>query len=325
MISPDQAPDPTVADGIAALHQLESAAWQGAVRSDTLFLTERLAKVCADQLHLEPLARPGGQGGPESGRHTPDAGWLSGLHPGEADLAALDFAVQFSADVASITDSQRTAFLELLGDRVANVAATVFVMDFLPRSWAALEACDIPTIDVSSASSGSEAPGTSVWTAIEAFARLVPGLHGLDAITTELVRLRGARQHQCRLCKSLRSRSALVAGADEDWFLAVDDYQRSAFTPLQKAALALTDAMIWTPWNVAEAASALTGQASTEQCGELVLDITRNALNKIAVALGADEAHVAEGIEIYDVDAEGNVVYGLTLDADHVQAAPRVS
>ena len=47
---------------------------------------------------------------------------------------------------------------------------------------------------------------------------------------------------------------------------------------------------------------------------ELVLDVTRNALNKIAVALGADAAHVEDGIEIYDVDADGELVYGLTLD-----------
>ena len=46
---------------------------------------------------------------------------------------------------------------------------------------------------------------------------------------------------------------------------------------------------------------------------ELVLDVTRNALNKIAVALGADAAHVDEGIEIYDITADGGLVYGLTL------------
>ena len=42
--------------------------------------------------------------------------------------------------------------------------------------------------------------------------------------------------------------------------------------------------------------------------------MTRNALNKIAVALGADAAHVEDGIEIYDIDAAGELVYGLTLD-----------
>ena len=46
---------------------------------------------------------------------------------------------------------------------------------------------------------------------------------------------------------------------------------------------------------------------------ELVLDIMRNAANKIAVAFGADNAHVTEGVEYYDTDANGDLVYGLTL------------
>ena len=46
---------------------------------------------------------------------------------------------------------------------------------------------------------------------------------------------------------------------------------------------------------------------------ELVLDIMRNAANKIAVAFRADEAHVTEGVEYYDVDDDGQLVYGLTI------------
>jgi hypothetical protein len=45
---------------------------------------------------------------------------------------------------------------------------------------------------------------------------------------------------------------------------------------------------------------------------ELVLDVARNAANKIAVAFGADEAHVTDGVEFYDVDERGELVYGLT-------------
>jgi len=42
--------------------------------------------------------------------------------------------------------------------------------------------------------------------------------------------------------------------------------------------------------------------------------VTRNALNKVAVALGADAAHVENGIEIYDVGPDGELQYGLALD-----------
>ena len=66
------------------------------------------------------------------------------------------------------------------------------------------------------------------------FIRVVP-LLGLDPVTCELVRLRGARQHQCRLCKSLRNRSAIVAGADDDMFAAVDSYETSSLGPRHRA------------------------------------------------------------------------------------------
>jgi hypothetical protein len=95
-------------------------------------------------------------------------------------------------------------------------------------------------------------------------------------------------------------------------FEAVDHYADSDLTPLQRAALAFTDAMIWTPGHMDPAAvEAMRATATPAQQVELVLDVTRNALNKIAVALGADAAHVDEGIEIYDVTPDGSLVYGL--------------
>ena len=61
--------------------------------------------------------------------------------------------------------------------------------------------------------------------------RLHPGDRpgpGLDAVATELIRLRGARQHECRLCKSRRNLTAINAGADDATFEAVDHYADSA-------------------------------------------------------------------------------------------------
>ena len=134
-------------------------------------------------------------------------------------------------------------------------------------------------------------------------------------MTSELVRLRGARQHRCRLCQSLRSRSALRAGADEEDFAAVDDHRNSGLDPLARAALAFTDAMLWTPGRIdGPLVAGLRDQATPAQQVELVLDVTRNALNKVAVALGADAAHVEEGVEIYDVEPDGSLVYGLAPD-----------
>ena len=73
--------------------------------------------------------------------------------------------------------------------------------------------------------------------------------------------------------------------------------------------------MIWNPGRIDPAVVAgLRAVASPSQQVELVLDVTRNALNKIAVGLGADAAHVEDGIEIYDVEPDGSLVYGLTAD-----------
>ena len=73
--------------------------------------------------------------------------------------------------------------------------------------------------------------------------------------------------------------------------------------------------MVWTPGHLEPGVVAdLTRTATPAQQVELVMDVTRNALNKIAVALGADAAHVENGVEIYDVGPDGELQYGLTLD-----------
>ncbi len=307
-------PDVTVdaLDLLDLLDVVEAAAGNDAVRSRWPDVLGLAARVCADQYGLRPLAMPG-----SAGRRR--------LHPGEGDTwrsipglsdtdhAVLAFAEQFSLDVGSISADQRSAFVLQLGGQAANVSAMIFVMDFLPRSRAALESLS-RSAHVDLAGSGALPAVVPVWEAFDLLIRAVPRLNALDPVTSELVRLCGARQHQCRLCQSLRSRPALLAGADDGLFLSVDHYETSDLSPHQKAALAFTDAMIWTPGRLDAVADRLVGQASVSQCVELVLDVTRNALNKVAVALGADAAHVAEGIEIYDVDANGELVYGLTLD-----------
>jgi alkylhydroperoxidase family enzyme len=111
------------------------------------------------------------------------------------------------------------------------------------------------------------------------------------------------------LCQSLLSRSALAAGADESTFEAVDDHAHSELTEAQKAALALTDALIWTPTAIP---TEVRDHFTDAQVVELVLDVARNAQNKIAVALAADDPHVTDGVEIYDIEPDGTLTYGLT-------------
>jgi alkylhydroperoxidase family enzyme len=290
-----------------ALDAIETAAWH-ATDADLLDL---VARVCAVQQGLEPLARPAALGAsPWAGRSAADWRAFPGL--GERERAALRFAEQMSLDVSSLADEERAALVAALGDATGPFVQAVWVADLLPRARAALDAL-FGRSDPRAPEAPPAAGSATLWDAILGLIQVVPRLRALDPVTTELVRLRGARQHACRVCKSLRSRSALVAGANDDTFAAVDHYATSALPDAAKAALAFTDAMIWTPGALdAAVVDGLRRHFSPAQQVELVLDVVRNASNKVAVALAADAARVDEGYEVYDVDEDGNLVYGLS-------------
>lgn len=124
-------------------------------------------------------------------------------------------------------------------------------------------------------------------------------------MTSELVRLRGARAHNCRLCKSLREGAALDAGGSEALYDEVDRYEDSELSERHKAALRYVDAMIWTPAQL----PAVLDHYTKAEAVELTLDVMRNACNKIAVALGFDAPRVSEGTERYSLGADGQPVY----------------
>ena len=86
--------------------------------------------------------------------------------------------------------------------------------------------------------------GTELDAAMHDFERSVVRIKGVDPVTTELVRLRCARIHDCRRCRSVRDDAALEAGFDEALGAKIDDYEQSDLSPRHKAALRLADAMI---------------------------------------------------------------------------------
>ncbi len=221
------------------------------------------------------------------------------------------FAEQFAVDVSVIDDEMRSAFLEATGSAAFTAVQAIFVDDFWPRVPAVL-----------GAEAGRDVEGGELWPALEEFMREVARLDSLDPVTTELVRLRGARQHDCRVCKSRRSVAAIDGGADEATFDAVDRYETSDLPDATKAALALTDAIIWTPYAVPPGVlAAARTHLTDEQVVEVVLDVTRNAANKIAVALGADAATVTDGVELFTTDTDGNLsVVRPCHDRTHVRS-----
>ena len=108
---------------------------------------------------------------------------------------------------------------------------------------------------------------------------------------------------------SRRSLAALRDGADATMFQEVDDYRHSGLTDAHQAALALTDAMIWTPAYLrASDIEAVRTHLQPAEALEVVLDVMRNAANKIAVALGADTPE-REGVQLFEVDDAGRLTF----------------
>jgi hypothetical protein len=231
------------------------------------------------------------------------------IEPGTVDRGVLAFTEQFAADVSSVDEAQRAAATAALGAGTFDAVQAIYVGDFVPRLYAALDA----VFGASEWPTPQPAPTVDTWPVVEAFIQEVARVQVLDPIATELVRLRGARQHECRLCKSRRNATAIREGADDATFAAVDHYADSDLPARIQAALALTDAMIWQPASIDDAVvAAVRAHLTPAEAVEVALDVTRNAANKIPVALASDAPVVTDGVELFDMDADGNLTYGLS-------------
>jgi alkylhydroperoxidase family enzyme len=230
----------------------------------------------------------------------------SGVHDEMLQSPAVArFADQFGTDVSVIDDGLRDDFSLATGTHQFDVVQMVWIADMAPRVRSALDA-------LFGQSEWPEPPRrfpvSSVWASVENFMTSVARLRGLDPTLTELVRLRGARQHDCRLCSSRRSQEAIEQGAGDAEFDAVDHYETSDLPAGTKAALALVDAMIWTPTAIPdEVVADVRRHLSDAQAVEVVLDVARNAANKIAVALRADAPEVTEGVQLFTTDFDGTL------------------
>jgi hypothetical protein len=219
---------------------------------------------------------------------------------------ATAFAVQMVLDVASISADLRTAGLAELGADAPAFVLALWTEDMMIRARAAWremfgeEWRSIPT-----------PTQTKPWVAQERFLLEVAKLSALDPVTSELVRLRGARAHDCRLCQSRRNVTAIDLAGSRDLF---DRRDPSGVSDAQGLALQVVDTFVWQPtqWppGLGEQVVDVLGPAPAT---ELTLDIVRNAANKIAVAFGADAPHVETGVEYYDIDVStGELRYNIS-------------
>jgi alkylhydroperoxidase family enzyme len=255
-------------------------------------LTALVRQVCAQTLGLPALPAP--------------------ADPAADDVIA-DFAEQFSIDVSTISGEQRSKLWKALGDSAFGVVVQIYIADFVPRVRAGLEAVGVGDKYLGWVTGPVEwdhvtDPSDLVF---NTFLPTVARLRELDALTAEVVRLRGATQHNCRLCKSLRETTALKAGGTETLYEDIERFEDSAqLTDRHKAALRYADALIWSPGLMkAGVAEGVRAHFSDAEAVELTLDVMRNASNKVAVALAGDAPRVEQGTEEYLLDVDGQTVF----------------
>jgi len=254
-------------------------------------------RVCAQTMSLPPLPASVEGGEPES----------------EAEDAVAEFAEQFSADVSSVTAEQRSRLWKQLGDRTFGVVVQMYIADFIPRVRAGLEALGVGAqylgwVTEPVTWDHTTEPADLVF---NDFLIAVARMRALDPVTSEMVRLRGAAQHNCRLCNSLREGGALDAGGSETLYEEIERFESSSLLDDRaKAALRYADALIWTPAHlVADVVAEVRSRFSEAEAVELTFDIMRNASNKVAVSLGADAPRIENGTERYLLDADGQTVF----------------
>jgi alkylhydroperoxidase family enzyme len=256
-----------------------------------------IRRVCAQTLSLPSLPAEVAVTGPGS----------------DADAVVADFAEQFSIDVSMIGDQKRSRLWSALGDNTFGVVVQMYIADFVPRVRAGLEALGVGQrylgwVDGRVTWDHTTDPSDAVF---NGFLPAVARLRDLDALTSEVVRLRGAAQHNCRLCKSLRETTALDAGGSETLYGDIERFEASELlTDRQKAALRYADALIWSPGHIDRGiVAAVRAQFSDDEAAELTFDVMRNASNKVAVALAGDAPRVASGTEEYLLDVDGQTVF----------------
>jgi len=236
-------------------------------------------------------------------------------YPTSARFSALErevlaFAEQFVMDVSGTTPETLDVLAGQLGVHdLREFITAVFVVEFTQRLqlvghtlFAAREQPDRPR-------NGESVAGASLRELLDDYqAAVMRGRH-LDAVTTELVRLRCARTHRCRICQTLRLDEARAAGVDDTTTSKIDFYDKSDLPERSKVALRITDAVIIRPDELsAETVERAHALFSADELAELCFDITKWSTQKIHVALGID------GAEALPTGESGVAVFGFQED-----------
>lgn len=228
----------------------------------------------------------------------------------------LAFAEQFVIDVTQISPADVAALGKHFpaGQHHAFVVA-LYVTECTQRLemlTPRLLAGAVPGTSEWSAADGAALESAGVNEALDRYQEAVVRGTALDPVVTEMVRLRCARTHNCRICRTVRLVNAREAGVDQAMTEKIDFYEKSDLDERVKTALRITDAFITRPDMLSEAVirqaqASFTPQALAEMC----LDITKWSTQKIHVALGTDGADAlpkdAQGVSFFTFNADGQV------------------
>ncbi len=239
------------------------------------------------------------------------------------EIRALSFVESFVIDVGIITEADIAGLGECLSAaRVNEFVIAVYVTELTQRLEmlvpVLVSAPPHPVSDRATAARPESASvlepsvGTDLVAALERYQEAVVRGAALDAVITEMVRLRCARTHHCRICQTLRLVDARDAGVDDAMTAKIDFYEKSDLDERTKMALRITDAFITRPGTLAEtvirqARAVFTPEALVELC----LDITKWSTQKVYVAQGTDGAHALpknpQGVSFLRFDDSGKV------------------
>lgn len=293
-----------VPSALTALQPATSSAYQRAADTVLPLADTRLLTLCREQLQATQQRRS----------------WHPPADCTGADRQALALAEQFAVDVNGISEAQVAALGEAIGAEAVNVLVnSLYLVDMALRLQQVAPVVLAGTGDAAPVSAGQPALGAGgdsdaaveeiVAGVIADFAAQAVLAVAVDPLTSELVRLRCAQVHHCRLCGSLRQRSALENGFEESMAERVARYEQGGFSDAQVAALHLVDTLILTP---ADAGPALKEELerhySPEQIAELCFDVVKWSQQKALVATHID-APPWEGIHVLDFDGDGHPLF----------------
>jgi len=229
----------------------------------------------------------------------------------EAESAVADFCDQFVMGVGQTSNDQRSAIRHALGDEGSyQLANALYLTDMYLRLAKALPstlgmALDLP-LDNADAKACSN---VDVDALIASFAAAAVRADALDPLVSEMVRLRCAQTHRCRLCASLRVDQALEQGLNEDMVAMIAQYQTAPLSDSVKAALELADALILQPLaSEPGLLDRLSAHFTAEQIAEICFDVVKWSQQKALVALELDEPQWQETF-VLSFDDAGHPVF----------------